>query len=41
LLKSNSILRSVSVKMMFKLLPRSMRVFGKKAPSTMGLTTCG
>jgi hypothetical protein len=41
LLKSNSILRSVSAKMIFKLLPPSKRVLGKKAPLTMGLTTSG
>jgi hypothetical protein len=41
LLKSNSILRSVSVKIMFRLLPPSMRVLGRKAPLTMGLTTSG
>jgi hypothetical protein len=29
------------VKMMFKLLPPSMRVLGRKAPLTMGLTTSG
>jgi hypothetical protein len=36
---SKSIFLSVSVKMMFKLLPLSMRVLGRKAQSTMGLTT--
>jgi hypothetical protein len=41
LVKSNSILRSVSVKMMFKVLPPSMRVLGNQAPLTMGLTTSG
>jgi hypothetical protein len=41
LVESISILRSVSVKMMFKLLPLSMRVLGRKNPSTMGLTTSG
>jgi hypothetical protein len=41
LLKSKSILRSISVKMMFKLLPPSIRVLGRKAPSTMGLTISG
>jgi hypothetical protein len=39
LLKSNSILRSVSMKMIFKLLPPSIRVLGRKAPLTMGLMT--
>jgi hypothetical protein len=38
-LMSKSIFLSVSVKMMFKLLPPSMRVLGRKAQSTMGLTT--
>jgi hypothetical protein len=41
LVKSNSILRSVSMKMMFRLLPLSMRVLGSQAPLTMGLTTSG
>jgi hypothetical protein len=41
LVKSKSILRSVSVKMMFRLLPSSMRVLGRKAPSTIGLMTSG
>jgi hypothetical protein len=39
--KSNSILRSVSVKMMFMLLPPLMRVLGNQSPLTMGLTTSG
>jgi hypothetical protein len=41
LLKLNSILRSVSVKMMFRLLPPSMRVLGNQDPLTMGLTSSG
>jgi hypothetical protein len=40
-LKSNSILQSVSMKMIFKLLPASIRVLGRKAPLTMGLMTSG
>jgi hypothetical protein len=41
LLKLKSIFLSISVKMMFKFLPPSMRVLGRNAPSTMGLTTSG
>jgi hypothetical protein len=41
LMKSNSILHSISVKMMFRLLPPSMRVLGNQVPLTMGLTTSG
>jgi hypothetical protein len=40
-LKSKSIILSVYVMMMFRLLPPSMRVLGRKDPSTMGLTTRG
>jgi hypothetical protein len=41
LVEVKSIFRSVSVKMMFRLLPPSMRVLGRNAPSTRGLTTNG
>jgi hypothetical protein len=39
--KLNSILHSVYVKMMFRLVPLSMRVLGNQDPLTMGLTTSG
>jgi hypothetical protein len=34
-------LRNISVKMIFKLLPPLIRVLGRKATLTMGLTTSG
>jgi hypothetical protein len=40
-LKSKSIFFSVSTKMMWSLLLPSIRVWGSRAPSTMGSTTSG
>jgi hypothetical protein len=39
--ESKSIFFNISVKMMFRLLPPSMRILGRKALPTMGLTTSG